>query len=219
MPLPSRQEILYLQIMEDLRHNYAPGAIPPTEMKYAAQFSCSHTTLRKILERLQEAKKILRTHSGTFVLDETTGKSPSHTEHKDAPVHLLLPCAHYPEAIDKASRAMTNIFFSGVMRGIVECGRRFVTIPISETNLDNSLECIDIAWTQFAGRRRNDEVIFLGRRYRKIIPLLILRECRFITISQMTEPFTDSPLESGYFGCSNIAFMTYALVCAQRAPW
>ena len=78
------------------------------------------------------------------------------------PLYLLLPCAHYTEVIDPYSFDLTNRFITGCIRGALNAGRRLVTLPVSESNLDNSLECIDITWKQIAMLRANDIVLFLG---------------------------------------------------------
>lgn len=221
MPLPSKQNELYERITADLCKNYSPGMLLPSELKYAQMLGCGRSTLRKTLNILQEEKKIRRTHSGTYVLDEATGSCPKF-DSVEKPVYLLLPCANYIDAIDKYSLAITREFFSGAMRGAIECGRQLVTLPISETNRDNRVECTDIAWSQASILRRGDDVIFLGRWFRRLLPFLFQTGCRIGYVSQLPEPFSwmEKPenLHLGYVGYSNTAFIKPAVqILRQRA--
>lgn len=214
MPLPSKQHELYNRVTADLRENYFPGALLPSEPKYAQILGCGRSTLRKTLDVLQEEKKIRRTHSGTYVLDEATGSCPKF-DSAERPVYLLLPCANYIDVIDKYSLFIMRKFFSGAMRGAIECGRQLVTLPISETNQDNHVECTDIAWSQASILRKGDDVLFLGRWFRRLLPFLFQTGCRIGYVSQLPEPFPWreelKALCSGYLGYSNTAFMEPAV--------
>ena len=201
-------------VLQDIRTNYYPGALLPSEPVYARYFGCGRTTLRKVLDRLQQERKIRRSRAGTFVLDEKTGEcSKFNTE--ESPVYLLLPCADYTERIDCVSLQLTREFFDGAMRGAIESGRMLVTIPVSESNRDNHVECVDIAWSQISILHKNDIVLFLGRWYNRLIPILERTGCRIGFVSQMPEPFSclqnGKACYAGYVGYSNWAFIQQAL--------
>ena len=214
MPVASKQKHLYDQIIHELHTKYQPGALLPSELAYAKYLGCGRSTLRKVLELLQEERKIQRTKNGTFVLDEASGCCPGMTQN-DQPLYLLLPCAHYTEVIDPYSFDLTNRFITGCIRGALNAGRRLVTLPVSESNLDNSLECIDITWKQIAMLRANDIVLFLGRWYNRLIPFLEERQCIAGFISQKPDlaPWFQQSRSrySGFIGYGNWAFIEPAV--------
>ncbi|OQA82015.1 MAG: Bacterial regulatory proteins, gntR family [Lentisphaerae bacterium ADurb.Bin242] len=219
MPLPSKQNELYERILDDMRRNYYPGALLPSEPGYAESMGIGRSTLRKVLTRLEAEKKIQRTHSGTYVLDEATGTCPKF-QSTERPVYVLLPCSNYMDAIDKYSLDITRQFISGAMRAAVETGRQIVTLPVSETNRDNSVECIDIAWSQLSILRKNDNVIFLGRWFKRIVPFLAQTGCRTAYISQYPKPFPwlikRNVPHFGYVGYSNTAFIEPAVEVMRK---
>lgn len=219
MPLQSKQNELYERILDDMRKNYYPGALLPSEPKYAESLGVGRSTLRKTLSQLEDEKKIQRTHSGTFVLDEATGTCPKF-QSAERPVYVLLPCSNYMDAIDKYSLNITRQFISGAMRAAVEGGRQIVTLPVSETNRDNNVECTDIAWSQLSILRKNDNVIFLGRWFKRIVPFLAQTGCHTAYISQYPEPFPwlveKNVPHFGYIGYSNTAFIEPAVEVMRK---
>lgn len=209
MPLPSRQDELYEKVSSDLRERFVPGSILPGEPDYARQLGCGRTTLRKVLARLAEEGRIARTHSGTKVLNvEPVSQTAS-----DRPIFLLVPCSEYVDRIDSASLAALRQFISGAMRGAIANGRQLVTLPISETNRDNQLECIDISVQQLSLLQPGDIVLFLGRWYRRIIPFLVENGCRFGSITQFPLPLPEIRKNNSiaYYGFTTTAFMESAL--------
>ena len=214
MPFPSKQNELFEKVLSDIRTNYYPGARLPSEPVYAKYFGCGRTTLRKVLERLQGERKIHRSRGGTFVLDEKTGDH-SRFNQETPPVYLLLPCADYTDRIDPVSLQLTREFLDGAMRGAIEAGRMLVTIPVSESNRDDHVECVDIAWSQISILHKNDIVLFLGRWYNRLIPILERTGCRIGFVSQMPENFpclrNGKACFAGYTGYSNWAFIREAV--------
>ena len=215
MPLPSRQDELYEKVCSDLKGRFVPGSILPGEPEYAKELGCGRTTLRKVLARLAEEGKISRTHSGTKVLK--TDSSAQTTEKR--PVFLLVPCSEYMEKIDSISLRELRLFISGAMRGAIANGRQLVTLPISESNRDNRLECIDISVQQLSLLRPGDLVLFLGRWYRRIIPFLIETGCRFGSVTQFPVPMPEILCNNSiaYYGFSTTAFMEAGLQLLKKS--
>lgn len=209
MPLPSRQDELYRKVLADIRERFLPGTLLPGEPEYARYLGCGRTTLRKVLSRLAEEGRINRTHSGTKVLNESDSCSLA----ADRPIFLLVPCSEYVERIDLISLHALQQFISGAMRGAIANGRQLVTLPISETNRDNKLECIDISIPQLSLLKPGDLVLFLGRWYRRIIPFLAETGCRCGSITQFPLPLPEICRNNSiaYYGFTTSAFMEAAL--------
>lgn len=209
MPLPSRQDELYKKILEDIRERFLPGSILPGEPEYARYLGCGRTTLRKVLSRLADEGRINRTHSGTKVLNVSVSDCPA----AERPIFLLVPCSEYVERIDSISLNTLQQFISGAMRGAITNDRQLVTLPISETNRDNRLECTDISIQQLSLLRSGDLVLFLGRWYRRIIPFLAETGCRYGSITQFPLPLPEIRRNNSiaYYGFTTSAFMEEAL--------
>lgn len=209
MPLPSRQDELYRKVLADIRERFLPGSILPGEPEYARQIGCGRTTLRKVLSRLAEEGRIIRTHSGTKVLNAGGSARPA----AERPIFLLVPCSEYVELIDSVSLSALQQFISGAMRGAIANDRQLVTLPISETNRDNKLECTDISIQQLSLLKPGDLVLFLGRWYRRLIPFLAETGCRYGSITQFPLPLPEIRRNNSiaYYGFTTTAFMEAAL--------
>ncbi len=171
MPLPSKQEEIYTYLLNDIR-DYYPGAKLPTERLYAQRLGVARQTLRSSLQRLEAEKRITREKSGTYVLDEATGRRPE-AKCDRGPVNILLPCPDYTESVNDSSVISHQSLIRGAMRAAVEFGTQVVTIPVSETNDPDNIN-----WNQLAGLRKNDIVLFAGHWFQPLIPLLMERKCR-----------------------------------------
>lgn len=208
MPLPSRQAELYEKVLADIRERYLPGSILPGEPEYARKLGCGRTTLRKVLFRLAEEGRISRTHSGTKILNmRDMARSAERS------IFLLVPCSEYVDRIDSISLSALQQFISGAMRGAIANNRQLVTLPISETNRDNRLECIDISVQQLSLLKPGDLVLFLGRWYRRLIPFLVETGCRCGSITQFPLPLPEIRKNNSiaYYGFTTTAFIDAAL--------
>ncbi len=172
MPLPSKQNEIYACLLNDIQDRYYPGAKLPTERAYARQLGVARQTLRSSLRRLEEEKRIVREKSGTYVLDENTGRCPGR-KNNPGPVHVLLPCPDFMEMSNDSSIMNQQNLILGAMRAAVGYGTQVVTIPVSETNNPD-----DINWNQLAGLRQNDIVLWTGHWFGRVVPLLVERKCR-----------------------------------------
>lgn len=222
MPLPSRQDELYRRICKDIREKYLPGMVLPTEPAYACLLGCGRTTLRKVLARLQEENRICRTHKGTFVLDDakctfplkkTMGKN-----WEERPLFLLIPCVGYMEKVDDFSLRIHHQVMAGAMREAIERGSHLVTLPVSETNKSNGIECIDFALSQLKSLREGDKVLFFGRWFRQLLPALAAKKCHTAYISQMPYPFEVKKLNTvtAFTGYSTSAFIFAGLEALKK---
>lgn len=219
MPLPSRQKELYEKVRQDLREKFSPGMTLPTEPAYACMLGCGRTTLRKVLTRLQEENLIQRTHRGTFVLDPSTPVPPeipgTGKREEERPLFMLIPCAQYTEKVGGSSLKIHHQVMTGAMRETINSGSHLVTLPVSETNKDNGVECIDFALSQIKSLRKGDKVIFFGRWFRRILPFLAEKECRIAYVSQMPTAFEEQikglNTAAAFTGYSTSAFITSGL--------
>ena len=180
---------------------------------------CGRTTLRKVLARLQEENRIRRTHRGTFVLDsasplsrqmENTGK-----REETRPLFMLIPCTQYTEKVDDFSLRIHHQVMAGAMREAINCGSHLVTLPVSESNKSNGIECIDFALPQLKSLRKGDNVIFFGRWFRRLLPALAEKGCRAAYISQMPYGFEERikglNTVAAFTGYSTSAFISTGL--------
>ena len=219
MPLPSRQKELYEKVRQDLREKFSPGMTLPTEPAYACMLGCGRTTLRKVLTRLQEENLIRRTHRGTFVLDPAVPVPPeipgTGKPEEERPLFMLIPCAQYTEKVGGSSLKIHHQVMTGAMRETINSGSHLVTLPVSETNKDNGVECIDFALSQIKSLRKGDKVIFFGRWFRRILPFLAEKECRIAYVSQMPAAFEEQikglNTAAAFTGYSTSAFITSGL--------
>ena len=219
MPLPSRQKELYEKVRQDLREKFSPGMTLPTEPAYACMLGCGRTTLRKVLTRLQEENLIRRTHRGTFVLDPSAPVPPeipgTGKREEERPLFMLIPCTQYTEKVDDFSLRIHHLVMAGAMREAINGGSRLVTLPVSESNKSNGIECIDFALPQLKSLRKGDKVIFFGRWFRRILPVLAEKGCRVAYISQMPYPFEERikglDTAAAFTGYSTSAFIAAGL--------
>ena len=219
MPLPSKQEELYEKVRGDLREKYSPGMTLPTEPDYAKILGCGRTTLRKVLSRLQEENLIRRTHRGTFVLDPASPSSrqTKNTEKREEerPLFMLIPCTQYTEKVDDFSLSIHHQVMAGAMREAINGGSHLVTLPVSESNKSNGIECIDFALPQLKSLRKGDKVIFFGRWFRRLLPALADKGCRVAYISQMPYGFEERikglNTVAAFTGYSTSAFISAGL--------
>lgn len=169
--MPSKQKEIYQYLADDIRKFYYPGAKLPNERNYAERLGVARKTLRYSLQRLEEERRIVRRKTGTYVLDEETGRCPQARE--ASPISILLPCPNYTEAANASSVVHIQDVIRGAMRAALEAGTRVVTIPVSENNdRDN------INWNQLAGLGKDDIVLLTGAWYYRVIPVLTARKCR-----------------------------------------
>ena len=219
MPLPSRQKELSEKVRQDLREKFSPGMTLPTEPAYAKILGCGRTTLRKVLARLEEENLIRRTHRGTFVLDPAVPVSPeipgTGKPEEERPLFMLIPCAQYTEKVGGSSLKIHHQVMTGAMRETINSGSHLVTLPVSETNKDNGVECIDFAMSQIKSLRKGDKVIFFGRWFRRILPFLAEKECRIAYVSQMPAAFEEQikglNTAAAFTGYSTSAFIISGL--------
>lgn len=222
MPLPSRQKELYEKVRQHIREKYLPGMILPSEPEYAHILGCGRTTLRKVLALLQEENLIRRTHRGTFVLEENPTSSASllkkefgNAGEEERPLFLLLPCIGYTEKVDDFSLSIHHRVMAGAMREAIRCGSHLVTLPVSETNRTNGIECIDFAMPQLKSLRQGDKVLFFGRWFRQLLPALAEKGCHIAYISQLPIPFEEQlknlQTVTAFTGYSTSAFILKAL--------
>ena len=220
MPLPSRQKELYEKVKRDLREKYRPGMCLPTEPFYAQVLGCGRTTLRKVLSTLQEENLIRRTHRGTIVLDSSSPFAPvipgtGKSAEEERPLFMLIPCTRYTEKVDEFSLMIHHQVMAGAMREAINCGSHLVTLPVSESNKSNGIECIDFALSQLKSLRKGDKVIFFGRWFRRILPVLAEKKCLVAYISQMPYAFEEDIKEldtaAAFTGYSTSAFITAGL--------
>ena len=219
MPLPSRQKELYEKVRQDLREKFSPGMTLPTEPAYACMLGCGRTTLRKVLTRLQEENLIRRTHRGTFVLDPAVPVPPeipgTGKPEEERPLFMLIPCTQYTEKVDDFSLRIHHQEMAGAMREAINGGSHLVTLPVSESNKSNGIECIDFALPQLKSLRKGDKVIFFGRWFRRILPALAEKGCRVAYISQMPYGFEERikglNTVAAFTGYSTSAFISAGL--------
>ena len=88
---PGKQEIIYKIIEEELREKYYPGAKLPSERDYALHLGIARRTLRFVLDRLTEERKIIRNEHGKLSCDEQTESHQIHRPERtiDDPAPLL----------------------------------------------------------------------------------------------------------------------------------
>lgn len=173
---PGKQETIYQIIAEELREKYYPGAKLPSERDYALRLGVARRTLRFVLDRLTEERKIIRNTHGTFRCDGQTESHPSSVQKE--PLTILLPCPDYLAVSGYSSTYTHQQMIQGAMRATVEYGTHVVTLPVSDTNDPDQIN-----WLQLRHLQKDSLVMFSGSWFQKIFPLLTERKCRIAYIA------------------------------------
>lgn len=172
MPLPSKQEMIYSELIRMFQSETFPNGRLPSEINLAKQIGVARRTLRYTLDRLEKEGHLLRTNHGTFLREQQK-------KTEELPITVLVPCSDYYVASGYWSRFLTHQMIKGAMEGAIKAGTYAITLPIT---INNDPSKLDIR--QFNHLDQESMVLLHAVEWAPgVIPLLIERRCRCGIIS------------------------------------
>ncbi len=154
---------------------YIPAERLPTEPLLAREFGVARETLRGALQLLDREGLIQRIPGeGTYI----TGKSARVLTNRD--LYHLIPCSDYFIHSDYQTRVRTSEMLSGCLSEAVRMNAHVITLPVSPTNREEEID-----WRSLERLPEGARIVFFGRWFQNIFPLLQRKRCLVVNIHDM----------------------------------